>query len=325
MKIPETYVLNKFYAYSGDPEFKKFENTYNAGCPVCKEGRSWGSKKRLYYYPQSNSFYCFNCSRSWNALNWLCEACGMSPDEIYGEITDNKHSFEITKKIKFKDETKPKKPISDLPHDSINLFDDVQFNFYKNKSKYVSIAYEYIKSRKLDVAINKPNSLYISLTDFYHKNRLCIPFKDTNKKIVFYQSRSLDSSMPKYLSKLGSDKSLFGIEKVDNDLEYIFIFEGPIDAMFVKNGVAAAGLTLTKNQSKQLLEFPFHKKIWVLDNPKFDKTSEEKMKKMISNNETVFLWPSDMNSKDFNEYAVSKNYNQIDHNLIVENSLNLTS
>ena len=262
MKLPETYILNKFYAYSGEPEFKKFDNTYNAGCPICKEGKSWGSKKRLYFYPTSNTFYCFNCSRNWSALNWILEVSGLSKEEVFSEIDSNNFCLDITNKISFG----PKRTnfqIPSLPHDSINLFDETQKKFYI-KNKIFSNAYDYIEKRKLKDAINKPTWLYLSLTDFVHKNRICIPFQDRNKKIIFYQTRSLGNTSPKYLGKYGSDKSLFGIDRVDINLEYIFIFEGPIDAMFVKNGVAAAGLTLNSLQKQQLSEFPFHKKIWVI-------------------------------------------------------------
>lgn len=323
MKIPETYVLNKFYAYSGEPEFKKFDNTYNAGCPICKEGKSWGHKKRLYYYPQSNSFYCFNCSRSWNALNWLCEACNLSPDDIYAEIKEKNISLDVTKKISFSDSRK-KIEIPSLPYDSINLFDKVQKSFYEKTNFFFKEAYEYLEKRRLDIAVNKPQSLYLSLTDFYHKNRLCIPFQDRNKKIIFYQTRSLNKTLPKYLGKVGSDKSLFGIDRIDIDLDYIFIFEGPIDAMFVKNGVAAAGLTLNNLQKQQLNEFPFHQKIWVLDNPKYDNASKNNMEKLIASNEKVFMWPSDMQYKDFNDFVVDKKKSEVDYEIITNNVFSLT-
>jgi hypothetical protein len=324
VKIPDTYVLNKFYAYSGEPEYKKYDNTYNAGCPICREGKSWGNKKRLYYYPQSNTFYCFNCSRSWSALNWLCDACNLTPDEIYAEIEDTNFSLDISKKIDFLKPNK-KKDIPSLPYDSINLFDKTQKSFYENKNVFFKNAYDYLESRKLDKAINKPTSLYLSLTDFHHKNRLCIPFQDRNKKIIFYQTRSLDKSSPKYLGKYGADKSLFGIDRIDVDLEYIFIFEGPIDAMFVKNGIAAAGLSLNNLQKHQLTEFSFHKKIWVVDNPKFDNAAKTNVEKLISAGESVFIWPIDMPYKDFNDYAVAKSYDEIDYRIITNNCLRLSS
>lgn len=317
MTIPETYILNKFYTYAGEPEHRRYENVYNAGCPVCKEGNSWGSKKRLYYYPESGSFYCFNCSKSWNALRWICDVSDSSADEIYSEIRENTTSFNITNIIN-KPVSGNKRELPNLPHDSVNLIDDVQRKFYI-KNKEFNKAVEYCEKRRLFTAINRPSSLYLSFTDFYHKNRLCIPFYDRNNKVIFYQTRSLSGDIPKYLGKVGYDKSLFGIDKVDPLLDYIFIFEGPIDSMFVKNAVSAAGLSLNPLQRKQLNEFPFHKKIWVLDNPLFDKTAKEKIKELSRKGETVFMWSSDMRFKDFNDLAVSEKLDEIDYNVILNN------
>lgn len=315
MNIPETYVLNKFYAYAGDPEFKRHDNVYNAGCPICKEGNSWGSKKRLYYYPTSSTFYCFNCSRSWNALKWICEASDSSTDDVYSEIKDNTISFDVTKKIS--PYQKSKKELPNIPYDSINIFDSTQQKYYL-KNKFFNTALEYSFNRRLNTAVNKSQFLYISFTDFYHKNRLCIPFQDRSNKIIFYQTRSLDNTNPKYLGKVGYDKSLFGVDRIDSNLEYIFIFEGPIDSMFVKNGVSAAGLTLNPLQRNQLNEFPFHKKIWVLDNPLFDKTAKEKTIELCNKGEHVFMWKSDMKFKDFNDFAVNEKIDEIDYKLILE-------
>jgi len=314
MKIPETYILNKFYAYSGDPEHKRYDNVYNASCPICREGSSWGSKKRLYYYPTSNTFYCFNCSRSWNALKWICEVSNSSPEEVFCEIKENNTSIDVFKK------TTPfvskKKELPSLPYDSINIFDSIQNKFY-SKNKIFNTAVEYCKNRKLDTAVNRSKSLYISFTDIYHKNRLCIPFYDRFNKVIFYQTRSLDGSNPKYLGKVGYEKSLFGIDNIDVSLEYIFIFEGPIDSMFVKNSVSAAGLTLNQLQRKQLNEYPFHKKIWVLDNPSFDNTAKEKTNELIEKGEHVFMWTPDMKFKDFNDLAVKENLDEIDYQIIL--------
>lgn len=315
MNLPETYVLGKFYAYAGEPEFRKYDNTYNAGCPICREGKSWGRKKRLYFYPQTNTFYCFNCSKSWTAFTWLKEVCNISPEEIQSEVLQNKTSFDVFKKNSFKSN---KKELPDLPYDSINLFESVQIDFYKKNKNFLDVI-KYIESRRLTTAINKPSSLYFSLTDFYHKNRLCIPFHDRNKKISFYQTRALDNTIPKYLGKVGYDKTIFGIDKSDTNLDYLFIFEGPIDAMFVKNGISVAGLNITQKQAQQLMEFPFHKKIWVLDNPRYDQTAKEKTLELINKGSSVFKWPLDLNYKDFNDMAVDKKLDEIDYNLIISN------
>jgi hypothetical protein len=316
MFIPETYVLSKFYAYSIDPTFRKHDGTYNAGCPICREGKSLGKKKRLFYYPKTNTFHCFNCSRTWSAFSWIQKTSGLTRDEIFSEIQSKDNSIDITKKIKTP--IKRNKVVSTLPHDSINLFDEIQQKYF-GSNLFFKKALTYIKDRRLDNAINRPASLYMSLTDFSHKNRLCIPFYDRNKKVVFYQTRSLDNTEPRYLGKEGSDKTIFGLDKIDIDLGYIFIFEGPIDAMFVKNGVSTAGLTMSEIQKIQLNEFPFHEKIWVLDNPSFDYAAKEKTEQLLKRKEKVFNWPDSMSYKDINEMAIFEELDEIPYEVFIKN------
>jgi hypothetical protein len=248
----------------------------------------------------------------------VTSVCGISKDEMDAEILTNDNFVNIDKRL-IGVLSEKKKELPDLPFDSINLFDSTQIEFYKT-NPYFKSALLYIKDRRLDRAVNKTSNLYISLSDFIHKNRLCIPFYDRKKKVAFYQSRSLDNTNPKYLGKSGYDKTIFNLDQIDIEYPYIFIFEGPIDSMFVKNGVAAAGLTLTKSQSIQLSEFPLHKRIWVLDNPAMDDSSKNKIQELLNNGENVFKWPLGMSYKDFNEMAMFEELNEINSELIL-NSL----
>jgi len=318
MTIPQTYILNKLYSYAMDPVFRKHDGTYNAGCPVCREGKSLGKKKRLFYYPTSNTFHCFNCSKTWSAYSWILKVSGLSKEEIQYEINNNTFSTDVGSKPLLN--SPKRKKITDLPYDSINLFDETQQKYYLSNS-YFKRALTYIKERRLDQAINKSPNLFISLTDFTHKNRICIPFYDRNKKICFYQTRAIDNTEPRYLGKENADKTIFGIDRIDSSLNYIFIFEGPIDAMFVKNAVSTAGLSLTQTQKLQLNEFPFYEKIWVLDNPKFDETAKEKTKELLLKGEKVFKWPSGMSYKDFNAMAMFEDLNEIPYQRIIDNVL----
>jgi DNA primase len=315
-QLPGSYILNKFYTYSGAPVHNKYTGIYNASCPVCREGKSFLKKKRLYYYPTTNTFYCFHCSKSWNAFNWIEAVSGMSREEIEAEVLSGNTSLDITDDIK-NIKTK-KRELPSLPLDSINLCDPLQKQYY-GTNVYFQKALEYITERKLNTAINRSSSYFISLTDYFHKNRLCIPYYNRDKKIVFYQTRSLDGSEPRYLNKVGYDKTIFGIDRVDTSLDYLFLFEGPMDAMFVTNGVSVAGLVLTNEQEKQLIEFPFHEKIWVLDNPRFDEAAKDNIYKLVSNKQKVFKWPANKPYKDFNEWCVKENVNSIDYNFILKN------
>jgi hypothetical protein len=163
-----------------------------------------------------------------------------------------------------------------------------------------------------------------------------IPFYDCNGKIIFYQSRAFGANIDdymedvKYLSKKNSQKSIFNIDKVSDDIEEIFLFEGPIDSCFVKNGVAVGGITpsreksLTDIQEEQLDYFRInHKFIWVLDSQWLDDASYEKTRILLENGESVFVWPEKVGKrfKDFNEMCMAGKQNEVPKECIVNNTL----
>ena len=38
--LPENYIIQKFYEYAGYVQYFNHNNTYNACCPICHEGKS---------------------------------------------------------------------------------------------------------------------------------------------------------------------------------------------------------------------------------------------------------------------------------------------
>jgi len=181
--LPADYVISKYLQYAGFAKYKKLSNVYEACCPICREGNSWGKKRRSFYLVKKNVICCHNCGWYSSPYQWVKKVSGLNDIEIINEVKEFDNSF-------IKDEDVEKLPvikqsIESLPENSINLFDNKQLEFY-DKNKTVQIALDYVKSRRLDISINKPKSLYISLTDKIHKNRLIIPFYYKNK-IVFYK------------------------------------------------------------------------------------------------------------------------------------------
>lgn len=329
MLIPREYTLQKFYQYAGYPQYKKHSQTYIAGCPICREGKSWGKKRRCIYIPEDNIVCCHNCGWYSDSIKWIQEVTGLSFNEILQESKEyDVLPLDVLKEDK---ELKPIRPVEQLPKDSINIFDENQINFYKD-NEVVQDAIKLIKNRRLDTAINKPDTLWVTVTDKIHKNRIIIPFYSETNDIIFYQSRIIyDKDLrfyPKYLSKVNGEKSLYNINKIDSLLDYIFIFEGPIDAFFVTNGVAVAGIqenssnTFSKLQESQLQSFKFYKKIWVLDSQWKDKASKNKTKKLLQSDECVFVWPEDVGRKykDINEMCIDRGLDFIDPEFFIQNS-----
>ena len=336
--LPESYVIKKFYQLGFGVKSENNGKVYYCSCPICHEGKSFGKKRRCYYLVDKDIIYCHNCGWSSRPIKSISQVEGLSYKEIYEEAEtegefidlDNKHSSLgnlLTENILESNID------DDLPSDSINLSDKLQKEYYKN-NPIVSKAIKYLAERRLELAINAPKSFYVSLSDKVHEGRLVVPFRDFNDNVIFYQSRAIGASLNeelesvKYLSKKDGIKSIFNIEKIDDSIEPIFIFEGPFDSCFTKNGIAVGGITPGKSkfnnlQNKQLSLFRLnHSFIWVLDNQWVDYTAKEKTLSLLEDGERVFIWPKELkNYKDFNDICVENNINEIPWKFIIENTL----
>ena len=324
--IPEQYVVNVLYENIYKISYNKYNKSYNGCCPICKEGNSWGKKKRFYYIPDKELAYCHNCGYSKKALTFITEVTNKSLHEIINEVKE----FDI--EILPIEEPKEVKKVIDksLPEDCINLSDISQIEYYKDNA-VVKTALQLIRDRKLDKGINKPKTFYISLKDVVHKNRLILPFYDENDDIIFYQSRGLTKKdlfeRPKYLSKVGAERSLYGMQNINSNLDNVFIFEGPIDSYFVENGLATCGITersdkmFTSLQKEQINKLNLYEKIYVLDNQYCDKAALNKSIILVDNNEKVFIWPKELKRfKDFNDICVAGNKDKIRPEFILKNT-----
>ena len=314
--LPEDYVVNKFYQFVGGPFKNKYNNTYQGSCPMCREGNSWLRKKRFYFIPEKSLVFCHNCGYSKSTIKWVSEICSISISEILKEVSGYSTDFSFIEEDK-----KPKYIVDTLPKDCINLTDENQVKYYNNNT-IVQKALSFLERRRLLLAVNRPNNFYLSLTDKVHKNRIVIPFYDDNGKIIHYQTRTIlevdELTKPRYLSKVNSDKTIFNIDKIDHNYDTIFVFEGPFNSCFVKNGVAIGGIQensyqlYTARQQEQINKFPFHKIIWVLDSQWKDKAALNKTKKLLQLKEKVFLWPSELSKfKDFNDIMIAIKDNHI--------------
>ena len=316
--------MEKFYEFGYKVSYNAYGKTYRSCCPICREGKSWGKKRRCFFLVEDDLIYCHNCGSSLKPYNWIRLVSGMDDDALREDIGNSG-----ARMATLPDEAsgKPAQVIPTLPEDSINLFDSTQVEFYKQNLAVIE-ANKVIDERRLRTAKNGPDALYISLKDVVHKHRLIIPFKDTDGKIIFYQSRKLFSWDEKasYTSKQGGDKSICGMDKIDPNFDTVFIFEGPIDSFFVKNGLAVAGINTgyhryTQIQQDQLEELKFFKKIWVLDSQWIDKTSREKTLKLLEQGECVFIWPKNWGKyKDFNEICIKHKLDQISPSFIKDNT-----
>lgn len=325
--VPEQYTIQALYENIYKISYNKYNHTYNGCCPICKEGDSWGKKKRFYYIPKKDLAYCHNCGYSKKTLSFLLDVTHKPLHFIINEIKE----FDIEEQIPVKEVKEERRQVDkSLPEDCINLSDPSQVEFFKSSAPVIA-ALDLIKKRKLNKGINRPKTFYISLKDKVHKNRLILPFYDENGDIIFYQSRGLMKKdlydRPKYLSKVNAERSLYGIQNINTELDHVFIFEGPIDSYFVENGLATCGITersdkmFTALQKEQMSRLNLYEKIYVLDNQYCDKAALSKSIILADNNEKVFIWPKELKQfKDFNDICVIGNKDKIRPEFILKNT-----
>ena len=323
--LPRDYIVAKFYEFGRSPIYNKFNGNYQCSCPICMESPK---KKRCYYLPSTGIVYCHNCGSSMKAFKWIREVSGCTNQDIINEIKDYTPDIEDV----LQDEVVVRINSETLPKDSINLSDKLQVDFYKNNEVMRSVQ-GLIKSRRLDTAVNRPDNLYLSLVDKVHKNRLVIPFINETETIEFYQTRTVLSRdnkvKPKYLGKVGTEKTLFNINKVNSDHDTVYIFEGPINAFFTKNSIAVAGITergrsFTTRQEQQLdSTLRLYERVWILDSQWIDQASLVKSEALLQQGERVFIWPEKFGRrfKDFNDIAIACKVDEIGWDFCQKNTL----
>lgn len=331
LNLPKDYTIYKFFQLGYFAQYNTFGENYSCSCPLCMEGSSGiGNAKRCFYLPDKDIIYCHRCGWSSRPIKWIKEVSGMNNEEIQAEIIEQDFNYvdldaEDRKNDAHKTKIVEKQP--DLPFGCFNLLDINQIKVFHDNKEVIK-AVRYLIERRLHKAVNRPDKWYMSLTDKVHKNRIIIPFYNEINKIVFYQSRTYDnSSNIRYISKIGGTKSVFNINNIDYKKDNCFIFEGPFDSCFVKNGVAVGGINPGKNkfsgiQEEQLDRIWALDKIWILDSQYLDEVAYDKSKILLQNNELVFIWPLEDGKKykDFNEMALAKNLLEIPESYILENT-----
>jgi hypothetical protein len=250
-------------------------------------------------------------------MDWVKEVSGLTFPEI---VKRNKEKSGQTFTPIKNEEPKEQVALPDLPENSIDLTDENQVKYFFDDD-YILLAEKCLRDRRLLTAVNSCKKFYISLEDKVHKNRLVIPFFDENKKVVCYQTRALsDKEHPRYLTKFG-EKEIFNISNIDSDIPHVFIFEGPIDSMFVRNGVAMASLSPTEKQETYLNNLIGYEKIYVFDNDKNNEQTAKRIEKHIKQNKKIFVWPKEFRDfKDFNEVCCKLKIDEIPWQFVVKHS-----
>ena len=135
------------------------------------------------------------------------------------------------------------------------------------------------------------------------ETRLLIPFFDKEKRLHAYQGRALGNSKVKYITIILDDSvpKLYGLDSVDFT-KTVYVFEGPIDSMFIPNSIATAGGDLVSSigmyNDKQNI-------VIVYDNEPRSKDTIKKLDKAIMQGYNIVIWPENLEHKDINDMVLA--------------------
>lgn len=270
----------------------------NFRCPICGDSHKSVTKKRGFWYTRNASYYCFNCGVGMSGIRFLQVLSGHDYEDIKREFVklflksglDNSLSAQFSKP-----ETEP------------GFFDLKSIIDPAWKKPLSDDAREYLKKRHVDGAPFLKDDLF-SYFDKTGREYILIPWV-VNGVDAYFQLNDFKKHGPiKYIFPKNRKKLVYGLDNIDLSYEYIYIFEGVYDSLFVKNGVATGSKSITDYQLKLIKErYPSHKICVAFDN---DTPGITSMTKLIDKGVDFkyFKWfDRDTKEKDINEYVIAKN------------------
>lgn len=291
---------------------QKNTNLWNFSCPFCGDSQTNKTKARGYVFVKGTSllYRCHNCGVSTNAANLIKR---VDPNlfkeyslERFKESTvgnANNRSFAI-----------------DVP---TTRFGKVQKQRVFEHAEWISqlpaghFCLTYVQARKIPLKhYNKfmftPNyEKFIKALvpdiekDISNDARLVIPYYNQYDELIAVTGRALENASEKlrYVHVRmndSKDKLIYGMDRVDLE-KTVYIVEGQIDSLFLKNCIASgdSALGITANL------FQAVNKILVFDNEPRNKEIVKLMQDAIKSGHNVVIWPDTIHAKDINEMVMS--------------------
>jgi len=299
---------------------RKSGNTFNFRCPICGDSQKSKTKARGWIYEKQGKslFFCHNCNASMTLPNFI----KFLDPNLYTEFKieklgapQNKASMVAHRSISTPVFQKTD-PLSRLQKVSSLHVEDPIKKYVVSRRIPAKYHYKLFKSERFFEFVNAV--LPGKFDDAVLKRdepRLVIPFlyKD---KVHAFQGRSLDpASKTKYVTIVVDESipKVYGLDTVDFK-QRVYVFEGPIDSMFVTNSVATAGgdlVSLSRGLDKKNL-------VIVYDNEPRSVHTVKKMKKAIDAGYSICIWPDGLEQKDVNDMVLSGLKPQSVENMIEE-------
>jgi transcription elongation factor Elf1 len=303
------YIDAKYAAFLGSRlrNFKQQKDyLWNFSCPVCGDSTSNKLKARGYIYRTKSDLFCkcHNCGYSSNLGNLIKRVDA----SLYDEYVLERYKAGATRYNAHKDVA----PILPKPKIVELLEDDILEPLKRLDTLDVSHpAVKYVLDRK--IPREKWHLLYFapkfkaftnSVSPKFEEPivgdhpRMIIPYFTPAGKCFAFQARAYGDEQPKYYTiKVDeSEEKIYGLDRVDYS-KRIYVVEGPIDSLFIPNGVAVSGSSFDTPTIRSLLA----NATIVMDNEPRNKEIVKQLDKYIELGYSVVMYPDYIEEKDIND------------------------
>lgn len=283
------------------------KNEYNFRCPICGDSRKSKWKARGHLFPKDKGigylYHCFNCNITLGLEKFLEQIDPLIHQEFVREkISERLGERKKTEVELFADKMKPPTFVKDTPLKSLKKISQLKWNHPAKR---------YVDSRKIPTHYQHKLFYCPRFKEWtntilpgkfedmeWDEPRLIIPFIDEKGKLFGYQGRSFRKQGIRYITIMLNDDmpKVFGLDTCDLSKPH-YIFEGPIDSMFVPNSIAMAGGSLN-------LEIVNSNSIFVYDNEPRNVETCKKIEKIIDKGYKVVIFPEQVKEKDINDMVL---------------------
>jgi len=284
---------------------KKKEGLYNFRCPYCGDSQRSKNKTRGYLYQRKSdlNFKCHNCGVTRSFTYFLKDI----DQNIYKEYVLERYKEGLTGKG-----TTAPNPVfmSNKP-----VFKKVkELEYFKELIKISDLnnthpARQYLSNRKIpekyffNFYFVEDYNVWAKTNNSKKESRIIIPLLTKDGQLFGYQARSLDPAAKlRYITTILDPDypKVFGLDRVKDD-ETIYVTEGPIDSLFIRNGIAMCGSDVSIDS------FSFDDIVYVFDNEPRNREICDRMSKVIDMGYKIVIWPSSIKEKDINDMILSNN------------------
>lgn len=303
----------------------KGNHLYNFRCPLCGDSEKNKFKARGYLFAKEGThiYKCHNCGASIGFKALLKEIDQNLYREFLAEkLRESGKSTSLTSSILQPDKLGFKTDMSKFSPKRHDKFGPLKSIKKISQLEPHHPAKQYVVDRLIPNPMH--NKLYYApkfnkwINEHWpgklSKNspeepRLVIPFFDQNGYVFGVQGRSFKkNSTLRYITILFSEhEKVFGLERLDGNRTY-FIVEGPIDSMFLRNGIAMAGADLKSKYTTN------ERAVFVYDNEPRSAEIIKRMESCITDGRKLVIWPDNIAEKDINDMVLAKSVdiNRID-------------